>query len=504
MLVHLRQWWVTLLVLSSILLLSFIPENLHTLLELRHQPIEQGQWWRLYSCHFVHLSFNHTLLNFAGYSIIAFSFRNEISPTRELLLLFISCTAVGLGIYYFNTEMYSYVGLSGAIYGVLLAFVIIGFLHTPIISAGFLGYMIIKFAYEAIMGSADPNTEAFIGGKVASDSHLYGALSGILPGLCLFLHDRNQQRYYDTERFVRQFSHPIVKDLAWVLHSPPLLKLNASEHRTITRKEWACIAHQFLPQLQALDKNPEQLIQAIEPDKFRLGLYFESLIAYWLRHQERYTLLQHGLKVQDGTRTVGEFDFIVRDNQTQTIHHWEAAVKFYLGTGDYKDAALWYGPGKKDRFDNKLSHLVDKQIHLADDRHGKTTLQANNLSIDERRLLIKGRLFYPEYAHRPAADLQQNLEPAHLKGRWYPLATILSARSAKTLGFDFWQRPRFHMAEKSEWFVLKTAPPMDLKELQTFLRMQPVTRPLMIIGASQENNIKRFFVVPDNWQSELQ
>lgn len=499
----LRQWWVTLLVLTSILLLTMIPESLHQLLELRHQEVAQGQWWRVYSCHFIHLSFNHMLLNFAGYAIVTFSFRDEISPSRELLMLFIACTAVGLGIHYLNPDMYSYVGLSGAIYGVLIAFVIIGFHQTPLIAGGFLGFIALKFVYEAIIGGADPNTEAFIGGKVASDSHLYGALSGLIPGLLFFYRDEQQRRFYDTERFVRQFNTPIVKDLAWVLHSAPLLNVSTKEYRTVSRQEWATIAWQFLPQLQALDQDPSPLQHAVNTDKLRLGLYFEALLAYWLQHQQRYSLLQHGLKVHDGTRTVGEFDFIIRDNQTQKIHHWEAAVKFYLGVGDYSEASHWFGPGKKDRFDIKLTHLQDKQIRLSSDSHGKSTLDNLNLIVNERRLLIKGRLFYPQHAQHLSGNLQLSLEPQHLKGRWYTVSTVLAATSPSILSFHFWEQPRFHIAEKSEWLVLKTTAKMDFKELQTFLRLQPPSHPFTIIATSSGREKKRFFVVPDTWESDL-
>ncbi len=499
----LQRWWVTLLVLGSILGLSLIPDSLHSLLELRHQPIKNGEWWRLISCHFVHLSFNHTLLNIAGYSIVAFSFREEVSALRELLILLIAALAVGGGIYYLNPEMYSYVGLSGAIYGVLVAFVIIGYNKTPLIASGFLGFLVIKFVYESIIGGTNANTEAFIGGKVATESHLYGALSGILPGLVYFWIDRRRLRFYDTDAFVNQFREGIVRDLAWVLHSTPLLNLHEQQYQTFSRRECASMAWDFQEQLNALDKDPQPLIDAVQPDKLRLGWYFEALIAYWLQHQDRYTLLHHGLKVQDDTRTVGEFDFIVRDNHTHSVQHWEAAVKFYLGVRDYGEASLWFGPGKKDRFDIKLAHLTEKQIRLAEDPHGKATLQQHQLKINERRLLVKGRLFYPAQARHATGKLQNSLAPDHLKGRWFKISAIQKATSASALGFGFWQKPRFHIADKNEWFVLKTEPQMDLEELKTFLKLKPLSRPVTVIAALGKRERKRFFVVPDDWEAEL-
>ena len=489
--------------LAVVVLLSFIPDDLHALLELRHEPITQGQWWRLYTCQFVHLSFNHTLLNLAGYSIVAFSFRDEISPLRELVILFISATAVGMGIYTLNPEIYSYVGLSGAIYGVLVAYALIGFNQTPLIAGGFLAFIAAKFTYEAWIGGANPDTEAFIGGKVATDSHLYGAIAGIFPGLFYFWRDAASKRFLDTNRFVNQFQEGIVRDLAWTLHSPPLIAMKTTDFDTVTRHECARIAWDFCDRLQALDQHPQPLMDAVKPETLRLGLYFESLLAYWFTHQDRYQLLQHGLQVQHGSRTVGEFDFIVYDSHTGLTEHWEAAVKFYLGIRHYDDPSLWYGPAKKDRFDIKLNHLSKQQITLSAHPDGERTLRNHQLTVNRRRLFVKGRLFYPSHARHQPGSLRQLLCPDHLKGYWYRTSEILAMQSPKALGFYPWQLPEFIIADKEEWLTLKQKPIMNFENLRHCLEKTPPTRPVTVVATLNQKEVRRFFAVPDDWTESM-
>lgn len=501
--IFLRRWWATCFVLTAILALSALPESTANGLSLQHEPIAQGQWWRLFTCHLVHLSFNHTLLNFAGYLIVALSFRDEIGPKRELLILLIAATAVGVGIYTFNKEMYSYVGLSGAIYGVLVAYVIIGFNKTPLISAGFLGFIILKFIYEAIIGGANSQTEAFIGGKVATDSHLYGALSGLIPGVYFYWRDKKRILKTDTLRFVAQFKNGIVRDLAWALHSPPLLDYQNDDVSSVTKDQCIDFAYDFLPKLKQLDSNPEPLLNEIDADKLRLGLYFEALIGYWLRNQSRFKLLAHGLTVSDDGRTLGEFDFIIHDNQTQQTLHWETAVKFYLGINQYHKSELWYGPGKKDRLDKKLAHLINKQVQLSNLPQAKELLTSQQLSIHKKQLFVKGRLFYPPTAKKPASDSINSLHINHLKSRWYTQSELTTFRSVTPLGLYPWQTPLFHLTDKHEWLTNKVSGSLSFKDLQDLLRREQLDWPVIVIG--EINNIEklRFFIVPDDWGDDL-
>ncbi|OUS24847.1 rhombosortase [Gammaproteobacteria bacterium 45_16_T64] len=181
------QWWFSLLMMGSIIVLSAFGNDVTQALALNADKINGGEWWRLISAHFVHLSPNHALLNVTGYLILGFGFRNEVNPKEEMSALFFAMTGVGLGIYFFSPELSWYVGLSGATYGLLVSNVIISMKKTPFLSGFFLFFVVTKIIYEQFFAPTDRFTEELIGGSVAIDSHLYGAISGIFPGLFWFL-----------------------------------------------------------------------------------------------------------------------------------------------------------------------------------------------------------------------------------------------------------------------------------------------------------------------------
>lgn len=187
-----RVWWVSFLVLTLIGLLNFLPEDIENLFDLKGTLVDKGEWWRLITSQFIHLTFNHTLLNITGYFIVAFSFRQEITPLRETITLFICILGVGIGIWKLNPDIYSYVGLSGAIYGMLASYVIIGYRKTPFLSIFFILYLIGKFGYEQLFSTNNGATEEFIGGLVAIDSHLYGAATGLALGIIWYCIDSNK------------------------------------------------------------------------------------------------------------------------------------------------------------------------------------------------------------------------------------------------------------------------------------------------------------------------
>ncbi len=182
-----RQWWFSVFIMALICATTFLPENIIQQLALAHDPVSNGEIWRLITSQFVHLGFNHTILNLVGYLIISASFREDILPKEEAISLMICTLGVGLGIYWFNPEIDWYVGLSGAIYGLLAHYLIIGWKRSPTLSLFFGVFLIGKFVYEQFISGPDTVTAEVIGGKVAIDSHLYGAITGTAIGIISLL-----------------------------------------------------------------------------------------------------------------------------------------------------------------------------------------------------------------------------------------------------------------------------------------------------------------------------
>lgn len=182
-----QQWWFSLLVMALISVTTLLPHSVVDQLALQRDAVTGGEWWRIISSQFVHLGFNHTLLNIVGYLIIATAFREDVTPAEEAVSLLLANLGVGLGIYFFSLDIVWYVGLSGAIYGLLTHNLIVGYRRSPILSIFFGLFLAGKFYYEQFISGPDTATAAFIGADVAIDSHLYGAITGFVTGFISLL-----------------------------------------------------------------------------------------------------------------------------------------------------------------------------------------------------------------------------------------------------------------------------------------------------------------------------
>lgn len=207
------------------------------------------------------------------------------------------------------------------------------------------------------------------------------------------------------------FRHRCVQDLAWVIHSPPLISGHIANTDWWTADHFAREYQACLPELLKLDQNPARLKNALNKQKsLRLGHYFEALVACWLEISPRYTLLAQQIQLRTEHKTLGELDFIVQEQSTAKIIHLEVAVKFYLGHANTAAMNNWHGPGLKDRLDLKFNHLRRHQTQLSHHFPEKT-----GYPIDATACMLKGRLFYPPDCHNTASFSA----PKHLRGCWH-------------------------------------------------------------------------------------
>lgn len=206
------------------------------------------------------------------------------------------------------------------------------------------------------------------------------------------------------------FTSRPVRDLAWVISSPPLVSGEINDVHWWSHEGCQSEFNDCLPALIQLDKNPQPLIDFLNKLKTaRLGLRFEALIAYWLTISPNYTLLSKNIQIIEDGLTLGEIDFIIEELNSQKIIHLEVAVKFYLGTPPYEDDYRWFGTNTKDQLGRKLDHLKQHQTQLS-----KKNKDHFNHEINERHCFIKGRLFYPVGISSPPDGVAEN----HLRGTW--------------------------------------------------------------------------------------
>jgi rhomboid family GlyGly-CTERM serine protease len=160
-------------------------------LAYERSAIAGGEYWRLLSAHFTHLGGSHLLLNLAGLLLITYLVGAELSPGEWLVALVLACLTVSIGLWVLLPDLEGYVGLSGALHGLLAA----GLLA----SAGRWGIdlwivavaLVAKLAYEQLVGPL-PSSEGLSGGNVIIDAHLYGAVSGCITGASAAIRVRAQ------------------------------------------------------------------------------------------------------------------------------------------------------------------------------------------------------------------------------------------------------------------------------------------------------------------------
>lgn len=330
----------------------------------------------------------------------------------------------------------------------------------------------------------------------------------------------------------RQWRHALVRDLAWVLASPPLLAPQPGAARWVDAAWGRAAFAASRDWLATLDRDPAPLQQALALRPGRLGSYFEGLLDAWLAWPGNplYRRLYHGLPVRVGKRTVGELDFLVEERASGEIQHWEVAVKFYLGIAPGGHAADWVGPGLRDRLDLKLDRLRGHQLPLADTPDAAGLLQALQLPLPQPVCLVRGRFFYPPAAFAsaggtglppgpgdappspataPAGDAAVPLSgwaPAsaaagHQRGWWMDAATFLSRFTDP--GIAWMRLPREHWLAPVDISPgsdgVRIGEPMSAATLVEAWRSAADNRAVAVVGLAEGREVTRGFITPDPW-----
>jgi len=147
--------------------------------------IENGEYWRLVTGHFAHLGITHLLLNLAGLVLVWLLVGRYYTRLQWILAVLLSMAAVSGGFWFIDTYMLWYVGLSGALHGLLLAGAIQGLKSLPSESAIICVLVVAKLAYEQFAGAL-PGSESVSGGHVVVNAHLFGAVGGVVTAAILW------------------------------------------------------------------------------------------------------------------------------------------------------------------------------------------------------------------------------------------------------------------------------------------------------------------------------
>lgn len=171
------------------LMLALLPAATE-LLRYQRELIGQGELWRIFTAHFVHLNLSHALLNSAGTLMLAFLLPREL-PLRDWWVITLTAPfVISAGLWLKQPELVGYVGFSGVLHG-LLYFAVIRLLpQMPLLALLVLLMLVGRQVWEQT-GYYDPEyLRGLIHGRVMPDAHLFGAITGALWGLWSLWRDR--------------------------------------------------------------------------------------------------------------------------------------------------------------------------------------------------------------------------------------------------------------------------------------------------------------------------
>ncbi len=288
---------------------------------------------------------------------------------------------------------------------------------------------------------------------------------------------------HSLPELLRFWRHPDVRNLAWVLASPALLRhLPDSIHpvRILDDRFWQPLFDAYRPRLDALEHDPLPLTEFLTAHKnHRLGYYFEYLLLFWLQDEafHPFRLIRHRATLMAGKITIGELDFLLHDTRSGQVEHWEVAVKFYLGHPPLTEARHWIGPNSHDTLGAKLEHLARQQFRFDG---------FEDIGIEQRCLVMKGQLFYPRDWTGATLDC---LSPGHLQGQWLDWESF---RSAPLFGGWRWRH-----AGRDEWLADQQAALQSPLCLPDDLSHPASERPELFIGFDAAGReVQRCFLTP--------
>lgn len=305
---------------------------------------------------------------------------------------------------------------------------------------------------------------------------------------------------------------PIVRDLAWLLLSVPLLRAQPPGGELADPFETVQQEAATLDWLRELDRDPAALHQAIAATRIvRLGRYAECLLGFFLQHGPAGRLVAANVALRLAGRTIGECDFLVESASGRRLH-WELAVKCYLHAGGERaELADYVGPNLQDRFDLKLAHLLGHQLPLSSREEFGALGHAGPW---QPQMFVKGWLFYRWGEAPPIAP---SVEPAHHRGFWITRGDWPALRASRdearwaVLPRLAWLAPRAGIADHEvDVAGLATAQALTERLEQLGIgQIGQLTGPAMIAVFERDplargcwRETERGFVVPDEWPEQ--
>lgn len=294
--------------------------------------------------------------------------------------------------------------------------------------------------------------------------------------------DANRQVVATNSTPWLSYKHPAVRDLVWLIASPPLISHAPASALAIfwpDATDYLALYNRHATWLRRLDDDPQPLRAFLARTRdLRLGRYAEDLLSFWLRAADNpeFEMVAEHVALREHGITLGEPDFLVRERASGKLWHIELALKFYLGSANQQ----WLGPNRQDSLARKLAHLCQHQLPLLHTGAGQTWLKTQGLETPAPWAWLKGRLFSPFTADATSPH-------------WFTPSTLQAFSSAH----DY----QWHTLAKTHWLApASSTPDQHLPfDIEAALHCFPDTATQALIAFQGHDEMCRAFVVGERW-----
>ena len=181
--------WHALVVALGIALLGVLYDAVNPGLEYNRAAISNGELWRLVTGHWVHSNLWHLAGNLSLFVLCAVYFGAWLTPAR-LWLWLLCCTLLISAVFWVRDPgLAYYVGLSGALHGLLVMGLIATWSQCRTLHSLALVVVMARLAWEQTPAYDPYYLFDFIRSPVYANAHLYGAAVGAALGVGLCWRD---------------------------------------------------------------------------------------------------------------------------------------------------------------------------------------------------------------------------------------------------------------------------------------------------------------------------
>ena len=227
-----------------------------------------------------------------------------------------------------------------------------------------------------------------------------------------------------------------------------------------------------------------------EPSTGVLGKRMEHFFSYYILNFTEFEVLAENQQIIENNLTLGELDFLLKNENSGETFHVELVYKFYLydPASGGTEIQRWMGPNRRDSLKRKLDRLERKQFPLLFSEAAGPLLQKLSISAEEviQKVCFKANLFLPFSEE----DLVlEKVNPDAVKGFYIPMQDFTPGRFGKSVFFSP-PKPQWPVSPElhNTWFSY-----FEILE-QIFPLLESKRSPLLWMKTS-EGKFQKFFIV---------